>query len=228
MKKFIVHLLPVCLFVMSCTVDEAVSSETENTVRTGTKLKSLTGIANPDNDYDYVGALHVEILNDYLENSPSSATIRDIIDDVEDIAGGTRDFSLISDGYPGLTVTEVALAIEDTSLPGNLIDNSAMSAAGKIELTDFLDLVDNFDSKPLSYVYDTVTNFEEEIMGNSTLTGPDIKIILTTTATARYSIAYANDKDRQWSKTRTGIICSINNSAAKAVITSVTANIIAD
>ena len=228
MKKFIVPILSVCLFIMSCSVDEAAQLETENAERSGIRLKNLTGIANPENEYDYVGELHAAILNDYLENYQYSTAVGDIIGDVEDIAGSTSGFTSISSGYTGLTVTEVESIIDDIAIPENLIDSSVMSAEGKIELLGFLDILDGLEGKVFSYVYDTITGFEEKVLANSSLTETDIKIILATTSTARYSIAYADDKDRQWSRTRTGILCSVNNSAAKAVTLSVTANIIAD
>lgn len=228
MKKFIVPVLSVCLFFMSCSADEATTAPAEEALRSNTRLKSLSGVGNSGNQYDYIGELHATILTDYLENYQPTSSIGDIIDDVESVASVTSGFSVISSGYTGLHVLEVEWTIDNISSPENLIDSTSMTPAGKTELLSFFELLDGLEGKAFSYVHTTIMGFEDKVLQNSLLTQTDMKTILATTSTARYSIAYADDKDRQWSRTRTGILSSVKGDAARAVTTSVTANIVAD
>lgn len=224
MKKFIVPVVFIYFF-MSCSSDDASIINNENLPF---KEKSLLRPENVNNQYDFLGELHAQILEDYLELNNIPSPVDDVVNDVDDIAENNTVFNTISNDYTGLITTKVIWIVQNAYNPENIVYNMNMTGKGKTELLDFVNLLYDFESKPYTYVYDTIVNFENKILNDITINASDKQTILTATSTARYSIAYAYGKDRKWSKTRTGIIASINSDVAEAVTTSVAANIMAE
>ncbi len=224
MKKFIVPVLSICFF-FSCSSDD---TSAINAGHLSFKEKSLLRPENANNQFDFIGELHAQILEDYLDFNNTPSQIDSVVNDVDNIAENNTEFNTISNGYSGLITTKVQWILENTSNPENIIYSTGMTSIGKTQLLDFVNLLYTFENKPYSYVYSTVVSFENKILSDNSINLSDKKTILMATSTARYSIAYSNDKDRKWSKTRTGIVASINSDVAEAVTTSVAANIMAE
>ena len=226
MKKLIVSVLTIYVFV-SCTTDDAVQAQKTNAdFRPGFIQKNIINPENNNNAYDFVGALHAEILNDYLENNTLPVNLKDVMYDVYDTAVLNNDFVAINTGSSSLNELKVEKAIDNLTTPLNIVNVTNLSSAGKAKLTVFLADIDDLETMTLSDAVSDIIAFETTVTNDHNLTVTDNKIILRFTAIARYSLAYG--EDRGWNKTKAGILASINTSyAAEAVVLSITANLVA-
>jgi hypothetical protein len=216
---------------MSCTADEPLpeNDNLEMANRDHIKLKSLDIAKNPANNLDYIGILHAEILEGYIQDYSSSTELIYVINGVEAVAFNDTNFYSILNNYQGLNANETEWVIDNTTKPQEIINITYMSQGGKDQMSSFISMLDSFENEQYSMVYNTITAFEKKVDTDSSLTGIDKQTILATTSTARYSIAFENrGGGRGWNKTKVGIIASINSDVAEAVTTSVAANIMAE
>jgi hypothetical protein len=222
MKKFIVPVLSICFFI-SCSTDEATDNKPFQEIR----LKSLTTPGNTNNTVDYIGALNAQILGDYCANYVNPTNLASVVGNVENLALNDPDFVSITGNYTGLDVSDAQWALDNVSAPTNIIDATLMGLHAKNTLSNFITMLDGFENKEYRIVYASIVAFEADVNSDALLSQSDKQIILATTSTARYCIAYNGPKKRTWTETKAGIIASVNSNAALAVTTSVTANIMA-
>lgn len=231
MKKFIVPVLSVCFFI-SCSSDDAAlntidATTTDSASDTKITKKNLVTPNNPNNQYDFLGELHVELLNDCEANIYGSTTVTDAIAKVEWAAAGNNSFTAISQGYEGLEPAKVTWVLQNGDDTEAIVDNSQMSDEGKRIMAEFIDMLESIHQLPYSSVYNQIISYENMVANNTILNSADRKTILIATATSRYSIA--NNGGRKWGRTKFGVTASISSSSvAEAVTLSVTAGLLSD
>ena len=225
MKKFIVSALSVCS-LLSCSPDEA-TIENTGTSRNTVQLKNISPARNYANSFDYAGAFHSQLLDDYTHNYNSSTDLSAVINNVEAAAYEANFNSFMSD-YNGLSIPYMAWVIDNTDNTQSIINATDMSSYGKSVMLNFTVLLDTFENEKFDKIYTAIVSFESDILNDQSLTNLDKQTILVTTSTARYSIYSNKGGPRGWTRTRAGIAASINDEMALAVTSSVTANIMAE
>lgn len=230
MKKFIVPVLSICFFI-SCSTDDTALNTVETTTDSASDgkitTKSLNNPENPANAFDYVGQLHTEILDDYLQNHQDETTLTGIIDNVDATAVSNTDFVSISDDYSGLDAGIVQWTMANINYPKNIMNKAGLSERGTLLMEDFIALIEILEFQPYNDACNSIKAFESTVMNDGYLTESDEQIILSAASIARYSIYYSGIRVRKWSRTKNGITASaFTNDVAEAVTMSVTADLL--
>lgn len=232
MKKFIFPALLFSFLNISCSSDDVTNYQTAQTdVASKDRfiVKNLNVPTNTANQYDYLGKIHSEVLDDYLNNYSSTVVIPVVTANVDITANSNTLFNTINSNYKGLKATDVQWIISNILYPVNIINSTSLSTQGKTVLGPFINQLDTYQNVTYKTAHDSIVAYEATVAANASLNTNDKRIILTTTSIARYSIAYAKDKGRRWDKTRTGITASINGvDIAESVTKSIAANIVAN
>ena len=226
MKKFIVSVLSICVFA-SCSNEDIVSPEKNGIVRPGFNPKNYESVQNPTNEFDFVGELYIELLDDYLENYEEEDQLKDIIINAEYTAENNTVFNSISSGYLQLEVNHVEWVLDNINTPVTTINATGLSATGKSSLSGFVNNLDNLGSMYFENAIKDIVIYENAVMANTVMTDNDRYTILRVTAITKYSLAYENDGgDRGWLRTKAGILASMSAiSPPQAVTMSLVANI---
>jgi hypothetical protein len=230
MKKFIVPVLSICFF-MSCSTDAALNTvETTTTDSASDKnitKKSLVTPENPENEFDFIGKINTEILKDCEENYATSTNLYQVLANVETTALNNADFIEIDQGYVGLEPDRVQWVAENAASPNKMIENSAMSPAGKALFMDFMIMLDGISNLPYNQVYDSIVSYEDYIANASGLNAADSQIILIAASTARYALA--DNDGRLWKKSKGSISASASTlNVAESITMSVAVNILTE
>lgn len=231
MKKFIFPALLFSFLNISCSSDDITTdvNASQTNLPKERILKNGSMPGNTANQYDYLGKIHSEVLNDYLNNYNPTIIIPIVTANVDVTANNNALFNTINNNYKGLKAIDVQWIISNIFYPVNIINSAPISAQGKTVLTPFISQLDTYENVTYKTAHDSIVAYEATVAANTTLNPNDKRIILTTTSIARYSIAYAKDKGRRWDKTRTGITASINGvDIAESVTKSIAANIVAN
>jgi hypothetical protein len=231
MKKFIVPVLSVYFFISCSTDDTALTTVETSTTDSASDVKitkkNLVIPENPYNEYDFLGKIHAEILNDCNENYFMSTDLPDIITDVETIAISNANFTEIQNDYHGLDPDRVEWVSENAMLPEDIIAALDMSTAGKAMFIDFTELLEVAHSLAYNQLYSRIVAYENDVINNTDLTETDKQIILIAASTARYSLA--NNGGRPWKKTKCGINATASTlDMAESVTISVAVNLLTE
>lgn len=231
MKKIIFPALLFSFLNISCSSDDITTdvkaSQTNLPKERILKNGSMPG--NTANQYDYLGKLHAQMLSDYLQNYSPTPIIPTVIVNVDVTANNNTVFNTINSNYKGLKAANMQWIISNALYPVNIINSASMSTQGKIVLASFVNQLDTYENAIYKTVYDSIVAYEGAVIANAALNTNDKRIILTTTSTARHTIAFSGGGDRGWGKTKMGITASINGvDGAEAVTKSIAANILAN
>jgi len=233
MKKFIVPVLSVCFFISCSTDDTALNTVETTTTDSASDIiiteKSLINAANAANPFDYVGELHKEILEDYLQKYETQTTIPVVVNNVDAIAVHNTEFTSIDENYPGLPSAAVEWTMENIDNLENIMDKAELSVNGKLVMNDLIELMDALETQSPANVISSVKAFESSVMSNESLSGTDMQVILSAASIARYSTEYYTSGPRKWIKTKNGVTASAStNTLSEAITMSVTADLLTD
>lgn len=223
MKKFIVPVLSICFFI-SCNSDDNSVSDNIVEYRSRAFIPKTTAV-NAANEYDYVGKYHADMLDEYLSSYDTINVLQDVIDDVDNIAGNNQSYLNITGTYVPLSVIQVQWTLDNSDLPEDIINNTAMSSLGKSLMGNFVDMLDDLKLQPYNQARKNIMGFENSIINNELLTEADNQAILGATSITRFSIQETYPRKRSWSSTKSGIVASIAaSSPGEAVTLSVAVN----
>ena len=233
-------IIPATLFFIStsCSTDTAAFEPSA----THPSDQRITGgyPENPANIYDAAGQLHNEICEAFLLDSLQWGTTSDIIADVETLANSSLEFQSLK---PLLYTSPTAIEIEliTGSYNGNCsnaITNSALSTSSKLSLITFVNSVmDQYEQQAdLDSIHESIIDYEDLIISDTTISTADSKLILTTTSIARYAFYFAGKHKRKprdwdwsisWGSLTSGIE-GTSQSPAKAIVMAAVCSLIAN
>ena len=188
------------------------------------------------NPYDNAGVLHNQLLDDYALAGTLPTALDSIIAQVEALAiSNTAITATKTPAYIPITLARANyLLANSSSCLTQVLDNTVLNPTLKDNFSDFLNgLIVVCGSEP-SYatVGNYITSFEATIIGDSTITTQDKKLILTTTSIIRHSAFYRRkpkrNNDIDWEFMVTHIVATVEGAAAgtaEAITTSVAISI---
>jgi len=163
--------------------------------------------ANPANPYDYVGKIHNQIVEEFLDKYAGvEMTTKEVFLATEEIAKKNKD--VISRGIKiestNPAVLDELLRDLDNDLK-NVVAGLNISAAGKVKVQSFLDYLieigTNSTVPTYASIHSYVINFEREVQADTRLTEKDKMVIFSGTSTARYSAKLWTEKRGTSSRT---------------------------
>ena len=246
MHKFYFYTLLLCLLsTYSCSDDAGDSPTIEKSASPGYS-KDNTGNtvplkpANPANPYDFAGALHNSILEDYLPVEDPKATVLQIIDRLDAFAKTHADFTGIADcNYTKPTALRLSYIVSNPLTgPDEILNAAGLSPSARTSLSGYLNTASqlNRDDIAFSNIYTFSTAFEKSVLENSAYTAAEKKTILTAAAITRYG-SWFRDKHRRVPRDRdldlliTTLLAGIEGngeSTASAVLWSVSASAVSN
>jgi len=201
MSKSILCLLLFAMASLSCSpeIQETENQQGEQNLHTKPFLKAGIAMpANPGNAYDNAGRMHNQILEAYTYNNPAPLSAR--VAALEFIALGDSTFLNLGPSYASVSTAQLNV-ITDNNL-NQVLFNSSLSLSSQNSLKALVETILDLEASASSYkpVYDLIVAYESGIIENMALPEAERKIILTTTAIARYAAYYdkGKSKDKDW------------------------------
>lgn len=183
-----------------------------------------TGI-NPQNlanPYDSVGKMYNNLLLT-VKNVPTNYTLHDIVSVVETQAFLLEDFSVLA-GENYLPISADQEKIIDSINTEAAVNLSQLSdtAKSRLRLLFLRFSAPGYQQAEFSVIYNSLINYEQEVLLDKNLNGNEKKVILVTATVARYSAALdkGKGKDKDWKLTINNIVAAASGaseSEAKAV-----------
>ncbi len=236
MKTYLYQSL-VVLSLCSCSTESPEINTGSTELFASKPYKSGDGILtpeNPDNPYDYVGAITDQILDDYASEPDVTRSLSEITQLVEGLLNA-RDVS--DDNLPANYTAPPAAFIQQLFLNADTdfladLTSAGYSTTGKFYLQELK--VELSTLKLTDSTYETVYNYiiaiEEDIL-NEHLPPGEEEALLTTTAVLRYALyndtkRKRRDRDWEWSTanitaTATGTTTGVPDAIALCVISKV-------
>lgn len=235
MKKFIVPVLSICFF-MSCSTDDTALNTVETTTTDSASDKNITEKSlgnpeNPANTFDYIGALHIEMLDNYLNTCKEGEDADYVVRNVEAIARHNSKFisQNLNNGYTGLDVNDVEWTMENIDLPKDIMIKSGLGTGAKLLMENFIAMLDTYENTPFNEACNAIKAFEAGIIVNQNLTSSEARTILCSTSIARYALSYSDGRIRKWYKIKNAVTSSVfTMDIADALTISVTADVLTD
>lgn len=191
MKNLIYLLFAVLL--CSCSSESLETAEAQNRVaemqnsRFGDTLPQ-----NSDNEYDYAGKIHNDILTAYYGGAFFPSTIAEIAQIVDSLANLHPDFTAIKgSSYVPVSVTRVEYLLADRdSTMARVLGSSGLSLHAKQFLTGFMEDLDDLiaDDEDYDSIHSFITTLETAIISDSLLSFNEKEVLFTTTSIARYTV----------------------------------------
>lgn len=145
---------------------------------------------NNQNEFDYVGKIHNEIVNQFLVNYDSSLSIQQICAKVQSIANENQSYLALKESTINYHLIENSKD-DFTNNFRNVINSTNASTHAKQEMQVLIDYMFELGfatQKPtFDNFYSYVVAFESKIKKDTKLNNADKKLILSSTSTARYS-----------------------------------------
>jgi len=196
--------------------------------------------ANPNNPYDFAGALHNSILEDYLPVEDSKATVIQVISQLDAFAKTHPVFVGIADcNYTKPTAVRLSYIVNHPLLsPDEILDAAGLSVPARTSLASYLNtaLQLNKDDIPFGDIYTFSTAFEKHVLENAAYSGAEKKTMLTAAAITRYG-SWFRDKhrriprDRDWDLLVTTVVAGIEGdkeNTASAILWSASASAVSN
>lgn len=213
-------ILALCLYSCSLENTDQITGQGNDAV---SRLHK-TGInpENPANPYDGIGKIHNNLLLT-LKNDPSQSTTNSIVSFVETQAFLSEDFSTLA-GENYLPISSAQEKIIENSNIEAVLDAGQFSDTAK----DCFSVLFSTFSAPgsqqaeFSVVYNSLINYEQDVLLDANLNGYEKETILVTAAIARYAAALdkGKGKDKDWKLTINNIVAAASGAAeseAKAI-----------
>ncbi|MCL2597019.1 MAG: hypothetical protein FWD66_05045 [Paludibacter sp.] len=151
------------------------------------------GQANRENQYDYVGRLHNEILKEAYKVSSKSSSYDEVCKVVNSICDKNAEFKRVTSGSNYRTDAKfVETALSDYSQQfKNVISNSKLSDNAKTYAQNLInymfDMAKSKEEPKYEDVYNKICGFEKDILQDVKLNETDKVTLLGGTSVARYS-----------------------------------------
>lgn len=156
--------------------------------------------ANEANAYDYVGRIHNELLERYLDASFQQASIPVLLQRLDSLGQLHPEFKLLcgSDyvGPSATAVTEISAATITAAT--SVVNATPLSIYGRSTLSNFISFVLDFSAVGAEYeeVHSFLVSYESTLVSNTRLTAQDREVLLSLSSVARYSL-YAKKKPKK-------------------------------
>lgn len=191
----IIYSCLISLALISCSNESALpvaNSEIASASRALETYKSVVTLpSNPNNPYDYAGAVYISLFDAYFDSKEFPRTVDGIIGTVSLLASNNSDFeSIRGSNYLAISTTDLNyLLLNPESCASWTIANSNLSVIGKASLLNFINTFIVLCSVEESDVvlYNYVVDYETTVVDSVALTATEKMQILTTTSIARYS-----------------------------------------
>lgn len=153
---------------------------------------TLRDPSNPKNKFDYVGDIHNQIVSEYISKyGREKRPTEEICQLIDDIASQNEDFQ--KRNLEKVDCEMIKKGVEDFNNQfKNIVNSLDISSAAKNKLQELIDYLFElaFKSENTSYsnYYDYVIKYETEVMNNEKFSKKDLKVLLSSSSTARYSV----------------------------------------
>lgn len=213
MKNLILCTILLYLLV-SCSSD----SESNATELDKTAINESGRIApepeNKENPFDYKGKKFYDVLIGYQKQNHYPNSSADLTNQIIFMASHIKERTEVNRSIIPFTdeMVEDIMADPDNNMI-LIVQNSTLSTSAKSSLISFLEGLITQRQLSFSISYNYITDYEDTIIGNSSLNEDDSETILTITSISRYSLYSESErKDRDWDK-------SSGNKTAKSIFT---------
>lgn len=207
MKKICSCLLILTYFTSCDDIDTNVI-DTPDTISAGTVSHSspmFRGItempANSDNPFDNVGRIYDTVLTECYASGSNPTGINAVAAKVSFIANNCSGFNGIKGAtYHDVLQERVSYILEHPmTCIADIVNASGLSATGKSTLILYINaiLIANAKETEFKPIYDYTCDFETGVLGNTSLTTKDKRVILIVTSIARYSIYKAKKRPKK-------------------------------
>lgn len=196
---FVISIITIVIFGKACSnnVDQNEIISKERKVALRNINISCNLVLNDQNQYNYVGQIHNEILTSYLSIYEDDTTdVNLIIERINEIANNNANFIAIKDSsYCPIEDSIIISGANDFENQfSNVISNFNVSNQVKNKLSElinyFFTKANQTNVPTLREVDNYFINFENEVINNNYYTLNDKRTLLSAISTARYSSCF--------------------------------------
>lgn len=213
------------LFLISCSTDElsrepGASKELNNPIENRESDYSPLNELNAQNakygvnPYDELGKAHNRILDAYWATHPNHNTIEEVYEAVQNLMNADMAEGTATEPEPSFINSITDIINDPENSLNTIISNSHLTNPAKTSLHGFIGSLVLIQDDSYEDIEQLIVSYEAFIMANSPLlNNEDKRIILITTAIARYSFYYSKRrKDKDW-ETSVGNIAAMTSGA---------------
>ncbi|ABQ06048.1 hypothetical protein [Flavobacterium johnsoniae] len=217
MKNFNLLLAILPFFTIACSPEPS-SGNAEYAQAAKNLEENHSDAENLDNPYDAAGSFYSKILDimdtDSLElNSVEHAAVMiDSIADTYPELDGTANDAVLHRRLHQLTAIIASESTMDDILPSSILGQEARTSLMQLE-----GLLTMHADDPYEALYAQIVSYEQDVLGNSSLSTGDKQILLITSSVVRYSTERKR-KDKDWETSVTRIAQTVFASEDNVVL----------
>lgn len=209
MKNLKSWLVILPLITIACSQEYA-EQTVDATYKTMSTKKTVINPANAANPYDTAGMLHHEILEILDETSSNPQSIEEITISIDSLSSVHPGLMLLSN-YPAVSsrASDITSILNASDPAADVLGASSLGTRAKASFLSFLNSLLLSADSPYEYIHPIIVSYEASVMGSSSFSTADKRIILTASSVARYSAARKKRKDQDWDTSVTDIVAAV-------------------
>lgn len=204
MKKLALLTFFITFALISCSTEEIESEQqTKHLNRTSKEIAH-----NSNNPFDYVGKTFSDVFLAYENANFSENDLNSIQENMQTIANAHPDFAALNPfGQFVMTDSQMITSIINGAYDlESAMNDAVLTENAKIMFVSFMNqLKTQIENQPASSVFESIVDFENNVLNQNNLTNNDVRLILSTTAILRQVNFnnFLNDPEKDWEKVKT-------------------------
>lgn len=218
MKNLKSWLVILPLITIACS-EEYTEQTVDAAYKTMSTKKTVLDPANSANPYDTAGVLHNEILEILDGNVSNSQSIEEITILIDSLSAIHPELMALPN-YPAVSsrASEITGILNASDPAADVLGASSLGTGARASFQSFINSLLLSADSPYEDIHPIIVSYEASVMGSSSFSTADKRIILTASSVARYSVARKKRKDEDWDTSVTNIVAAVSGAEQNSAL----------